>query len=193
MVGLEEGHISKPAFWISFISLHPVGITLQNRKFLITAVTAHSNDLMPHRLNQCFCLMTIKGACWSDMEAFGAVGFWRMLSQCWAQSKSRDKRKSFVPLSWSCLASDGSPFSPWAHLKKPAMCKTVQLLKRCPTYNCATVSSVCILWWVFVCLKSQPCWMVGGEAFQSHGLEIIQESWLLELERQWIAPSLHFK
>lgn len=57
-----------------FYIIAPCGYHTPNRKFLITAVTGHSNDLMPHRLNQRFCEMTIKGVCWSAMQSVRAVG-----------------------------------------------------------------------------------------------------------------------
>lgn len=56
-----------------FYILAPCGYHTPNHKFLMTAVTAHSNDLMPHRLNQRFCEMTIKGVCWSCMQSVGAA------------------------------------------------------------------------------------------------------------------------
>lgn len=60
--GFEEGHISDRSSEFLYI-IAPCGYHPPNREFLMTAVTAHSNDLMPPRLNQCFCEMTIKGVC----------------------------------------------------------------------------------------------------------------------------------
>lgn len=74
-----------------FYIIAPCGYRTSNHKFHMTAVTAHSNDLMPHRLNQRFCEMTIKGVCWSAMQSVRPA-VWRMLlSQCWRQSESQAK------------------------------------------------------------------------------------------------------
>lgn len=60
----------------SFIPSHPVGIALQHRQIPNNCRhCSHSNDLMPCRLNQRFCPMTIKEACWWwTCRLIGAVG-----------------------------------------------------------------------------------------------------------------------
>lgn len=88
---MHWGFRRRSYLWISSISLKPCGYHTPNHKFLMTAVSAHSNDLMPCRLNQRFCELTIKGDCWSAMQPVGAA-VWRMLlSQCWRQSESQAK------------------------------------------------------------------------------------------------------
>lgn len=70
---------------VLFILLHPVGITLHITNSLWLQSLLVHNELLPPTLNQRFCEVTIKGACWLDMQ-FVESGVWKLWSRCQPQS-----------------------------------------------------------------------------------------------------------
>lgn len=96
----------------------PFGYHTQNHKFLLTPVTAHSNDLMPHRLNQCFCVMTIKGVCWSAVQSVRAV-VWKLLLSQWGRERESQAEGTLLCSSHDPIWPVGVFWSsPWGFLEE---------------------------------------------------------------------------
>lgn len=102
--GLVEGQSMTGALNCVYITA-PCGHRTPNHKFLMTPVTVHANDPTPHRLNQCFCEVIIKGVCWAAEQFAGLVVGRMLLSQSWPEAKGSPLCLSHDPL-WPMWDSD---------------------------------------------------------------------------------------